>query len=76
MNTMSKTIPFALSIGLLPACAAPAQPAGPAIEFKDQYTSTSPGGTTTVELGVNWPDNRNLLIWCGVRSSRTASITN
>src|ERR1700744_1995324 len=54
MKPISKTFPFALSIALLlpwPAPAMSAQPAGPAPEFKvkDEYTSKSPDGATTVE---------------------------
>jgi hypothetical protein len=62
-----KTFSFALSIGLLLAYAAPAlsaQPAGPAAEFKikDEYTSKSPDGATTIEQYVR-TDKGDDWIW-------------
>jgi hypothetical protein len=62
-----KTIPFALSIGMLLACAAPAmsaQPTGPAAEYKikEEYTSKSPDGATTIEQYVS-TDKGDDWIW-------------
>src|SRR5580704_8754152 len=62
-----KTISFALSIGLLLAYAAPAlsaQPAGPAAEYKikQEYTSKSPDGATTIEQYVR-TDKGDDWIW-------------
>ena len=59
-----KTISFALSIGLLLACAAPAMSAGPVAEFKikDEYTTKSPDGATTIEQYVR-TDKGDDWIW-------------
>jgi hypothetical protein len=62
-----KTVSFALSIGLLLANAAPAmsvQPAGPAAEYKikEEYTSKSPDGATTIEQYVR-TDKGDDWIW-------------
>jgi hypothetical protein len=56
---------LALSIGLMLACAAPAmsaQPAGPAAEYriKEEYTSKSPDGATTVEQYFKTDKDENL----------------
>jgi hypothetical protein len=59
-----KTISFALSIGLLLAYAAPAMSAGPAAEYKikEEYTSKSPDGATTIEQYVR-TDKGDDWIW-------------
>jgi hypothetical protein len=62
-----KTISFAISMGLLLACAAPAmsaQSAGPAAAYqiKDEYTSKSPDGATMIEQYVR-TDKGDDWIW-------------
>jgi hypothetical protein len=62
-----KTISFALSIALLLACVAPAlsaRPARPAAEYKikEEYTSKSPDGATTIEQYVR-TDKGDDWIW-------------